>query len=165
MKRISDEGGVNASLRNVGRFFLSLIPWALGIGALAWLSVFISVRTYRHETRVEERAAIYVGAKKPPKSKLMIETPMITDGHHLSLEVTLVDADGDSIVIHAQNRSGNLSYVLWHWQQISPDGTVIEDQEDNSCPVPARKGETAECKGRLTIDDRTAKLRVWAEGD
>lgn len=85
----SRESGIDSGARNVGRFFLSLVPWALGVGALVWLSVYIGVHTFYHEIQQEQRAATYIGAAERPKSKIKIEVKEVDCSR-----VTRADLDG-----------------------------------------------------------------------
>ena len=57
-----NEDGINSGARNIGRFFLALIPWALGIGFAVWLGVYMAMREIHREALQEQRAAQYTGA-------------------------------------------------------------------------------------------------------
>jgi hypothetical protein len=164
MKRISDEDGMEAGGRNVGRLALSLIPWALGIGALVWLGVWIGIHEFRHELSQEERAAIYVGAKERPHSRLIINT-IKSD----CSTVTRADLDGSDLIMYAKNDCHEtLRYLAWRWQLLSPDGTVLKEEYVNGCPVPRMPGDSAECRmqdhyASVSDDDRAATVRVWTQ--
>ena len=69
-------------------------------------------------------------------------------------------------MIYATNECRKtLDYVSWHWQGISPDGTVIAMGYTNNayCPVPRMPGDKAECKMEISTDDRIKTLRVWIQ--
>src|SRR5258708_5935846 len=107
MKRISNEDGVNAGQRNIGRFFLAAIPWLLGLGASVWLGVWIGYHDFRHQLSQEDRAAIYVGAENRPKAKI-IPTIMPKDCTH----ITRADIDGSTLLLWARNDCDSyLSYM------------------------------------------------------
>jgi hypothetical protein len=156
-----NESGTDSGFRNVGRFFLSLIPWALGIGAITWLSVWVGVHEYRREINQENRAATYVGASERPSSKLVIEVK----SKDCSV-ITRADANGDELIIYALNGCHkSLDYLAWHWQGLSPDGTVIAQHYTNAatCSVPVYPGDKAECKLTISTDDRIKTLRIWTQ--
>ena len=116
------ETGVNSGALNVGRFFLALIPWALGIGFTVWLGAWIGVSKYKHDVSQERRAAVYVGAENKPEEKLKIQVIK-----HDSTTITKADVNGEDLMIYARNDGGKLDYMAWHWKLISPDGTAIAE--------------------------------------
>ena len=144
----------------IGKFFLALIPWALGLGASVWLGVWIGVYHFRKELSQENRAATYVGATERPKSKIAVQ--IIPGG---CLLVSRVDVDGGDLLIYWKNTCGfRLDYAELHYEAISPDGTILSQWYDNGsqCSFPTFSGDTAECRTTVRDDDRVAKLRVWA---
>lgn len=154
------EDGINSGARNVGRFFLALIPWALGIGALVWFGVWVGFHAYRHELEQERRAASYTGAEERPKSKIEIQVK--PSG---CLLVTYADFNGDTLVVYVKNACHkSLGYMEYHFQALSPNGMVLQQSYHNSasCPAPTESGDIAECKFDVDSDDRMATLRVWA---
>lgn len=163
---MKSEDGFNSGVRNIGRFFLSLIPWAIGIGALVWLGVWVGVAKYKHDVakykhdiEQQRRAATYVGAEERPKEKLKIEVIKKDCS-------TLIRADvnGRDLVMYAKNNCHEeISYLAWHWQSVSPDGTVIRSGYTNRCPIPRTHGEKAECKDEIVVDDRTSSIRLWTQ--
>jgi hypothetical protein len=154
------EDGINSGARRFGRLCLALIPWALGIGASAWLGVWIGVHEFRHTLSQEERAAVYAGAQARPKAK--IEISVIP--HDCSV-VTRTDIDGSALLIYSQNNCHKrLDYFAWYWQLVSPNGTVLKDGYQNwRCPVPVEPNDIAECRIEINTDDRTNILRVWTQ--
>lgn len=164
MKRISNEDGNNAGSRNLGRLALALIPWALGIGFAAWLATWISFHNFQHQQTQEDRAAAYVGATIRPKGKIAIDMQ-----HHDCTTVVRSDIDGSKLLLYARNDCGQaINYLAWHWQVLSPDGTLLKQGYTNQCALPG-PGETAECLLEYlgkeayseTVDDRADRIRVW----
>lgn len=160
------DDGFNSGFRNLGRFFLALIPWALGIGALVWLGVWIGVHTYYQQVQQENRRAQFTGVASP-KSKIKIQVE-----NKSCVRVQHVDVDGDMLTIDARNDCPSplyMGYLEYHWQQMSPNGTVIHQNYSNDCPVPLERGDTAECIfsddhfDPLSDDDRVATVRVWTD--
>jgi hypothetical protein len=151
------EDGVNAGARNFGRLMLALIPYALGLAALVWLSFYIGAHKFRRELSQEERAAVYVGAQQRPTQKLKIEVVKRDCS-----TITRSDVDGEMLLIYARNDCHeNLSYFSWHWEEVSPSGTVIGEGYENSCPNPTFPGDSAECSLHIASDDRASLLRIW----
>jgi hypothetical protein len=60
MRRISDEDGFHAGVRNVGRWFLSMAPLALGLAASVWLGVWIQAHYFLIDRAQEQRRGSYV---------------------------------------------------------------------------------------------------------
>lgn len=160
---MKDENGIDYGARSVGRFFLALIPWAIAIGAAAWLGIWIGYHNFRHQLSQEDRAAVYTsaaGSTDKPQSKIAVEIKT-----HGCSHVTRADVDGTNLLMYAtQNCGAKMDYFEWHWQAISSNGTVIGQGYTNQCPVPG-SGEIAECRMDIKDDDRTVRLRVWAQID
>lgn len=157
------EDGVNAGARNFGRFCLSLIPWALAIGAAAWGGVYLGMRSFYREVEQEKRAAVYTGAEIKPKGKLDIE--VLQRG---CVRITHVDDAGSTLMLYAKNECmGRVRYMEWHWELLSPNRTVVKANETNGCPLPVNPGDSAECifseetYPHFEIDDRAKSVRVW----
>lgn len=152
--------GMSSGGRSFGRLCLALIPWALGIGASVWLGVYIGVHQFRHELSQEERAAIFTGAQERPKQKIAV--------HTLSRDCTKIvraDLDGDSLTLYAENDCGYfLDYMEYHWEFISPNGTILNQGYHNgaTCPIPSEPRDKAECSFSVDPDDRAESLKVWA---
>ena len=170
-KRISDEDGFNAGVRNYGRFCLSMIPWALGVGVLTWMAVYVWGHYISNDLSQERRAAVYTGAKTAPKSRIAVE---LSQGSCVKLE--RADLDGHTLYVYTKNNCGrNLGYLAYHWEELSPSGTVIHDGWTNLCPVPTEDGDTAECvfgggmfgwldSDSIDTDKRVDRIRVWVDG-
>jgi hypothetical protein len=156
------EDGINSGARNIGRFFLSLVPWALAIGAMSWLGLWISVHQYRSEVEQERRRAVYVGAEERPKDKIKIEARKVD-----CLTVERADVDGGSLTMYgrADRTCSEAWYTAWHWQELSPDRTLIHEGYTNSCPDLRKAGDKSECRMKIEVDDRTAYLTVWVSRD
>jgi len=156
------EDGLNSGAKNIGRFFLALIPWALGIGFAVWLGVYTALHQIHREALQEQRAAQFTGAVERPKSKLKIE---VLDKS--CLHITHVDVDGDDLALYGKNDCHRtINYPQWDWELASPNGTIVKQGYANggTCPVPKIAGSTAECKPyNYSQDDRAETLRVWME--
>lgn len=173
MRRFSDEDGRSAAARNWGRFALSAIPWALGMGASVWLGVYVGVHHFRREVSQEQRGAVAVGAAERPKSKIAFD---FTSAQTYCAGVTRGDIEGSTMRLYATNdcSKGPLTGMDWRYEMLSPNGTVLHagDLDQNwpgmTCPTPRLKGDSAECifeDGRydksIPVDDRVVKMRVW----
>lgn len=157
-KRISNEDGFNAGWRNVGRFFLALIPWALAIGAMTWLGAWIAFHEWQREERQAQRASVYVASPEPQKAKIKI-TPLSRS----CLRVERADLDGDDLLLYGSApkgcSNGYSDYTEWHWQLLSPDGTILHQGFTNE--VDLHEGTKAEMKMKIENDDRATELQVW----
>jgi hypothetical protein len=148
----------------MSQFFLFAIPAVLGLGAAMWLGVWIDAHHFRHELSQEDRAASYVGAGVRPTDKIKI---VIRD--ESCVHVTRADLDGADLLIYTENHCGrSIAFMEWHWQLLSPDGTVIKGNWYNTgnCAAPISNGDKAECHVDVTdysgtVDDRASTLRVW----
>jgi hypothetical protein len=157
------EDGLNSGARNVGRFFLMAIPYVLGLGAMMWLGVYVGVHDFHRQLTQEERAAVYTGAQERPKAKMVVEIVAHDCSH-----ITRADIDGGDLVLYSRNDCHqDLDYLVWYWQEVSPNGTILNQGYNNLCPEPRRNGDVAECRfdgyGSLPIDDRTDKIKVWTQ--
>lgn len=164
MKRISDESGIQAGARNVGRFFLFMIPWALGTAALVWLAFFMGAHEWFNTLSQGQRRAIYVGAEQRPKSKLKIETPPS------AAVVDRVDLEGSTLAVYFHALAEMRYGIYINWQLVSPDGTLLSSGAERSeaCggPTSLKKGEKGEAvlSGWLygvKTDSRAEAIRVW----
>lgn len=180
MKRISNEPGVEAGARNVGRFFLSAIALVMAIAASICLGLLVSVHKFKHQFEQEkhelsqqERSAVYVGAGARPKSKMAVELVQTSCFQVLRADIDTRKGDWPnddtmvySLVLYASRKCvepyRGAGYAEYHWQILSPNATIIKAGYTNSCPAPG-VGESAECTFSIPIDDRTDRFRVWAE--
>lgn len=155
------EDGINSGARNVGRLALSLVLLALGLGASVWFGVYMGVHQFRRELSQEERAAIVVGAEVRPTEKIAVA--LSQSG---CVRVTRADLDGRNLIIYTSNGCHReLTYVEWHWEELSPSGTVVHGGWTNwQCPAPRLPGDSAECRfDNIELDDRAASMRVWVK--
>lgn len=153
------ENGIENGGRNIGRLALSLIPYALGLGAAVWLGVYINAHNFKHQLTQEDRAAAYVGATERPKSKILVE--IIPQD---CTQIFNTDIDGDTLMLYAQsNCDFKMEYMEWHWEAISPNNTIIASGYHNTayCPALTTPGIKAECRMEVSTDDRIVKFRVW----
>lgn len=166
MRRLSNESGSEAGFRNIGRYYLAMIPFALGIGAAVWLGVWVYGHTLYKAVAQEERAAVYVGAAAKPQGKIAIEI----DNSRSCVKVSRADYNGWSLYIYSRNDCSMLiHYLSYHWQTISPNNTVLHEGDSPLCPVPTEPGDMAECQfaywdfDSVSVDSRTDRIRVWVE--
>lgn len=160
------EDGVNAGARNVGRFFLAAIPWILGLAAAVWFGVYVGIHNFRHELSQEElehirqqRAAVYVGAENRPTGKMKVDIVP-----NWCVSIIRVDVDGENLLLYGRNDCHTkVDYVVWKWQEVSPNGTSLHTEWTNLCPEPLLPGDVSECKMEIVPDDRAAAVRVWTE--
>lgn len=163
------EDGMNNAARNFGRFFLFMIPWAVGVAAVVWLGVFITLHNFKQQIKQEhkaetqeQRAAAYSGAAERPTAQIKIEIV-----RNDCSTISRVDVDGDRLVMYGKNTCHKkLSYFAYHWQLLSPNGLVLRESYDNNatCPMPSFANDEAECQSRdFKMDDRAVRLRVWSE--
>lgn len=159
---MSYETGVDAGVRNIGRFWLAAIPAVLGIAASIWLGVWIGAHDFRHQLSQEERAADYVGAQELPKGKIAI-----TVLDKSCVRIRKADIDGDSLIVYVKNDCRrNLDYIEIHWQQIAPDSTILGGGYDNGidCEMPKAASAASECRFHLReVDDRTVAISLWTK--
>jgi hypothetical protein len=145
----------------VGAFFYALIPWALGIGGTALLTAYITAHTIHRQIEQEARMAHYVGADHTPKAPYAIEAIYPID----SVTITRADFDGSALLMYSKNVGHDaIGYLAWHWQTVSPDGTVLASGFENNatCASPMQPGQSAECKVAIDgDDDRVAKIQIW----
>lgn len=176
MKRMSDENGYEAGQRNIGRAFLWAIPLILGLAASVWLGVWIDAHEFEHTLTQEQRAAVYVGAGNRPKSKVLVSILPSQPRFSLAyiknepcVPITKVDIDGSTLLMYARNDcKTRVTYLEWHWEEISPNGTVLSQHYTKDCATPTMTRDTAECERAVnddsyepSMDERTATIRVW----
>ncbi len=128
------------------------------------MGAWISFHEWQREARQEARAAVYVGAPEPVKSKIKI-----TVLNRSCIKIQRADLDGTSLTIDAYAPPGcdkdyNPGYAEWHWQQLSPNGVILHSGYSNRASISG--GEKAEfvfsgIYEGLTDDDRVAELQVW----
>lgn len=153
------EDGINSGARSFGRLCLAMIPWALGIGFATWLGGWAALHTFRHQLANEARTARYVGSVTPQVSPIKIAIV-----NHGCVKVDKVDVDGTELLVYSRNDCHEaITYTEYHYQEISPDGTVLHQEYHNEgfCAIPTQPGDKGECKFDISIDDRTETIRVW----
>jgi hypothetical protein len=157
---MKEENSIDSGVRNIGRFFLSLIPWAIAIGLTAWLAVWIGLSEYRKQIEQEKRRNVYTDSEIKPKEKIKLDVLQKSCIH-----ITTVDFDYESIVIYTRNDCGrNIQYVNWNVKAFTKNGTAIATEFCNTgnCASP-EIGKQAECifPYKLPADDRIDTVRVW----
>ena len=121
MRRISDEDGINAGVRNIGRYFLFAIPAALGGAACLWIAAASGWIDLSHKITMEDRALNAVGISEPPTEPIKIVT---TNG--TCLHATGAYLDGDEVVVSLQNTCDRqLDEPVYVYRTKAGDGTVL----------------------------------------
>lgn len=163
MKRISNEDGRNASARNFGRLALGIIPLALGVGASAWLGVWIDAHYFREGIAQESRRGVMVNAPTPIKAPLKVTNPQRLHAAHVDIDS--IDWNGGYLTVRFRaTHDANTFQVHWAW--IAPDRTHMgqswADVNDWGGPFSLATAE----RGIVTIkpkqvEDRASELEVW----
>lgn len=164
MSRLSNEDGFNAGFRNIGRYYLAMIPFVLGIGVAVWFGLWVYGHTLYKAVAQENRAAVYTGAAPRPKGKIAIEI----DNSRSCVKIPRADYNGWSLYVYSRNDCNKqVDYLNYHWQTLSPNNTVLQEGFTNLCAVPTEPGDMAECQfgywslDSVSIDDRTDRIRVY----
>lgn len=153
------EDGFNSGQRNIGRFFLSAVPLVLGAAAFVWLGVWIGLHQWKHELSQEDRAAMYVGALERPKSKIKAEIQQSG-----CVTIDRVDIDGNQMMVYTANHChSRITYLEYHYTALSPKKYSISSDWTNSCNMPTQPGDRAECRLKISDDDRISSVRVWLD--
>lgn len=156
------EDGFNVACRRFGMLGLALVPWALGIGAMAWLGVYAYQHTLRRELSQEERAAVYVGAKERPTAKIKI---LVEPSGCLVFD--RVELDGAMLNGYFHATCAEHFIQLFHKLK-SPDGTVISSGDDfvfaGSADTCLAAKEKAEFKVNVRTDDRAESIALRLDG-
>lgn len=117
-----DEDGFNAGARRFGALCLSLIPWALGVGAAVWFGLYLTQHYAFRQMDIEQRAAEYVGAKIPIKEKIKVKVKTKS-----CIVITRAVEHGDLLEAYFTNTCGvDRNYLQMEMRMISPDGTVLK---------------------------------------
>jgi len=150
---ITEKGGV-------GWFFFSMIPAALAGAALMWLAFYTGVLDWQKTRRIEGRMDARVGVRgelTAPVDLIIRKTGC--------LQVSRAYLDDGKLTTYTTNSCPSDSgYWELHWNQISPDGTVIATRYENwSASEGISSGATVEGTFDLKEDSRTAKVIVWAK--
>jgi hypothetical protein len=159
MNDTENKGLGSTASKGIGSFFFAAIPWVIAVGASSWLGLYMTFHEDHKELKQEDRMATYVGAAERPKVKIGIETR----GHDC-IVLSRAEFDGSALLMYAENRCpGDIRYLEWHADLVSPDNTIIESWYTNwQCAEPTERGEKAECRHKFdAVDDRTAKVVVW----
>jgi len=161
-----DESGVDAGARNIGRTALFAIPLLLAMAASVWLAFYVGVRQEQQAQRQRERSAGVVGAEVAPTGKIELTVERRLPCANLSR----ADMDAGTLRLYVTNDCHReMRYLEWHWEALSPNGTVLYSRYTNTgnCPVPTRHGESAECVlaaggyAGVPADGRISKVRVY----
>src|SRR6188508_2176701 len=96
MRRLSNEDGINAGIRNIGRYALFMIPAALGGAACLWIAAGLGwidlSREIRKERRLLDGVHISVPADEPIKQvafddRCLKVDKMFLDSEHVTFYV------------------------------------------------------------------------------
>jgi hypothetical protein len=151
--------------RPYGWLALAIIPAALGGGALMWLAFYTGVvdwrevqraaeKTHRIEGRMDERVGVR-GELVAPVDLVIRKTGC------LQVSRAFLD-DGVLTAYVSSSCHGPSGYWEWHWNQVSPDGTILATGYRNSL-ADIMPGETIEVTEQVKEDARTLKIVVWSK--
>lgn len=141
----------------VGWFFFALVPGAIAGALLMYLAFYTGVVDWQKAQRIEGRMDNRVGVNGELTKPVDL---IIRDASCLKVSRAYLDS-GTLTAYVTNNCHTTIGYWEWHYNQISPDGTVIHSWYDNSVSGP-ESGQTVEETTKLADDDRTAKVVVWA---
>jgi len=167
MIRISNEDGFHAGARNIGRYFLFLVPLVLGLGASAWLGVWIQAHYFLIDRAQEQRSGSFVAAPDPERAPYLITT--YTGGSKIKIDA--VDIHNGVMTVRFHNFSAiEANNLQLHWQWIAPDGTKLADHWDWCYKLKGPSGIGGAEKGiveesDLNPDPRASGVGVWVIGD
>lgn len=147
----------------VGWFFFALIPGALAGAALMWLAFYTGVidwqKTQRIEARMDGRVGVH-GELKAPIDLIIRDTGCF----HISRSFL----DGEALTVYLTNGChDDASYWEVHWNEVSPDHTIIHSGYTNHMDngdSGLMADSTLEVVFDLTSDQdsRTAQIVVWS---
>jgi hypothetical protein len=121
MRRISDEDGINAGFRNIGRYALFMIPAALGGAACLWIAAAFGWIELGHAINMERRSLQAVGVTAPPKEPIKL---VRVDSSCLKFDDAYVD--GDDVITYVKNTCDRwLDLPNFAYRTQAGDGTTI----------------------------------------
>jgi len=155
---------VRVNFKGLSTFFFFAIPAVLGLAAVYWLAFGKDLHYFRREMSQEDRHNEVVGAKILPKNAIDIQFFNKPDD---VIAITRAEIDGGEVWVWYQNVGQfRATFIEFHWSLVSPDGTVIK-QDDNYAAVyrgagELDPGEKGEVHFPIISDPRakTLKLRV-----
>ncbi len=135
----------------------ALIPAALAGAGLMWLAFYTGVidwsKAQRVEARMDNRVGVNGQLTKPVE--LIIRTPDC-------FRVSRAYLDGQQLTVYLHNGCHEqIGYYEWHYNEVSPDGTIIHSWYDNDASGREAEG-TWEITRGIEEDSRMAKVVVWA---
>lgn len=150
-------------IRGGSTLAFALVPWALGIGAVVWLTAFSGARELSHALGQEKRAAVAVGAATLPTAPYQLELD-----NHWAVKIERATWDGEDLWLYVRNSgSTQVGDIKLDAEQISPDGTVIQSIDEyakiyaeNKGPDSLDPGQRGEMHFKLMADRRTKVLRL-----
>lgn len=149
----------------VGWFFSALIPGAIAGAALMWLAFYTGVVDWQKAQRIEARQDARVGVHGEIKTPVDL---IIRDGG--CLHVSRAFLDGSTLTAYLTNGCPeDLDYWEIHWNEISPDHTIIHTGYTNHTgdtgSTGIQSGATLEVPFDLSgdQDSRTAQIVVWSK--
>lgn len=147
----------NTLTRGIGSFFFFAIPAVLAGAALMWLAFYTGVIDWQKTQRVEGRMDNRVGVN----GQLTMPVDLVI-GNRSCLKIDRAFLDGDSVTMYLDNQCHTrLDYYEWHWKAVSPDGTTIKENYENTLDG-IDDGEKLEKTMSLPDDNRIVKIIVWA---
>lgn len=141
-------------------FTTSIVLWILGSAAVAWLSFYSGVRYMRREISMEQRRAESVGAVPLPTGNIEVVIDNRTGGH---LFIESASIDGKELRAYYVNKgTHSQEFVKFHWQLLSPDGTVIkQDYSYENFGSRLEPGVRVETVKQIESDTRVKRIRLF----
>ena len=121
MRRISNEDGINAGVRNIGRYALAAIPAALGGAACLWIMAASGCLDLGNKINTSRRSFDAVGMTALPTEPI---TLVLINAQCLQIEKAFIDAD--TVITYVKNACDRwLKSPNYHYQTQAADSTVI----------------------------------------
>lgn len=111
---------------------IALVPAALGVGALYWLSFGEGIHRFDRTIAEDNRSV----AQEKRHNEVVHAVPLpvalinLTYRQNRAFEIRRMEINGNDLYIYIKNKTRICQdYVKLAWQQIAPDGTVIGSNE------------------------------------
>lgn len=148
---------MSESKNGINAFFWGMVPGALGGACLIWMAFVSGCLDLQQQQTLAQRMDNRVGVVQPLKNsvQLVIQQPDC-------YKVERAFVDGDTVTAYTRDTCHQTpSYAETHWQALAPDGTVVQQDYDNS-PSNASPGQAFEWRVQVPEDNRIAEIVVWS---
>lgn len=151
----------------MGAFFYGLIPGILGGGALLWLAFVTGCLDLHQQRTIAQRMDNRVGVVEKLQNPVTLLIKQkgcikISRAYVDGADNTSYESYGGKLTAYVTNScSATPQYYEWHWEELAPDGTIIQNGGTNQVPV-LEPGQTAEVTDKLPDDQRVTKIVVYA---